>query len=1790
MSSLAAIFRLLYSSEASFESKVEAAESLVKALLDGADSRGASAEAELPLLVRAHYLRSLLEWSCGAVTKKGGEAAGTDGNKGKKRKQQAGAATDEAARPPSLQPRCWAVLAAVLGSPATPASQPLPAALLPAATAALQALQRGGLAAAPAAAEAVALLDQLAALLRLLGSKFAGSFRPSTEHAAAAAEAALSGHAAATARRSARGGAASTAAQDWEAVAAAAVRLLLAAAVGHPNQRKVWDAAVPRLLPLLAGAGFPPGGPSEGSTPLLQAFCRQALEAVLFNPQHVQPLAAAAAAEMAAAVAEAEVAAGGEAAAVAPAAEGSAGAQHKGGAAAGYTAQLFTTLQRQVGERQLPLGLLPWMAGRFCTALRQHRRAAETEAAITGQSGRRSQQTAGGNEDTAGDGGSGAGSAPARPAGTGSGLSVSADFHFWLALLRTLSPRVSQLQQEGGHAGGSADLADAVSGVAGLAAALREHQLYRPTQDPAGQQHLLLQQLADAALQLAQQHGRSGHGNSSGSDSAAAAAAAAGVLPAALGVLQGILAVEHRVIQQQLPLLWPLLLWSPEAAGRGGNGGVAAVVACSLVAAFAELRQLEVLLQSLTAALLQEPMRQQAGGEADTAGSAAAAVLRSSTFRAALAAAVRQLPSGQVPMVLRLAAEGVGQLTGTTTSSSSSSSSSGSTGGSSTGQLLVLELHSACLASLTIDLTTAAAAAMAAQALVAALGPALLPLLAAAAAGGASGASSSKKERKTGRKQEQARGEQALAPALLPALLRLHRQALAVHGRCAALHPEVSPLPGRHLQPPAAVLEEGCAGGAPAANGEQEGSAKKKRKKERQSDAGAAASSGGHMAALLAQLGRLAKGKAVKGSAWAAAVQGASAELATLTESSSSSGGSSSSGKKRKQQEIGGEAAIATTADALHAVQRQAELLGQLPLSYLPSEAAAGMAALAVGSLLCCCRASLTRQSQPALLAALPAASACMSVLARLAGARASADGGLASQLQLLPQVLKAALAAMGCAAACCDSGTSDAAAQQVAAAADHSSTAMQAVCAEYLAAADGGSLQQLAEELSRPLAQEQQEGRWAAAVLAQACLSACCTAAGATGSASGNKAAAEIACGGSSQQACSPAVAPAVGAAATRIEAAVAAALPPAAAAALDGWRQATLTGVLYGCSAQLLRLHCCDSPAADELGRQQQQQAGGSGCVSGMAGALQAAAGLLDRLLPPAEQHGREQGGVQGSSAAALLVCPLLEYVAACCAATGRMRPAASSTHYASLLALLLHLLARQPACGSGPIPPSRHTLPFAAAFPAATAVTAHQAPVAGSSNAAGVRPLLLEALRDLVAGSSSQQLLLPLRFAEAALPAAPAGSGAALAHCELLLALVEEAGGNRQQRLLGQHSEHIAVLLTAFVSTTAYASPAQWQQSEQQQHREQQTFASLRQLAAAILAAAGAEGGSASANPAAAAALAAAPTPPGQQPCSAAAAAPTQAEVAALCTALRVLESLSARPKLFPLPAAATCSILSSVAAVWTAYAEGQQQAARLGSSAAAAPLPGFRYRLDASSGAGLFAGSCHLLMALLRHRQQDLRRCLPLLLQALRALLRFLAAAELSARLQLRVLAPAGVPAACSVQQWQQEQRWRLKCAELLAGVLAELAGLKDVGVGRYCPQLLADYLLLAAAPPSGRSKALLHFSSPAATLAARRASHSDSGGSHGSDAAAAAGAAAAAAAEMDALAGEPLSPAVAAALRRGAFALYGACSASEIQFLYASLGSGGAGAAASWRGALAALKADFEKHYKYTGKV
>lgn len=103
-------------------------------------------------------------------------------------------------------------------------------------------------------------------------------------------------------------------------------------------------------------------------------------------------------------------------------------------------------------------------------------------------------------------------------------------------------------------------------------------------------------------------------------------------------------------------------------------------------------------------------------------------------------------------------------------------------------------------------------------------------------------------------------------------------------------------------------------------------------------------------------------------------------------------------------------------------------------------------------------------------------------------------------------------------------------------------------------------------------------------------------------------------------------------------------------------------------------------------------------------------------------------------------------------------------------------------------------------------------------------------------------------------------------------------------------------------------------------------------------------------------------------------------------------------------------------------------------------------------------------------------------MPLMLQAIRALLRFLVAAELSSKLQLQVLpllpssqAASQQQAEVKAQQVQRERGWRVTCAELLAAVLADVAELKvrvwvwqTVCTNCACPALKMTACVLADA--------------------------------------------------------------------------------------------------------------------------
>jgi hypothetical protein len=125
-----------------------------------------------------------------------------------------------------------------------------------------------------------------------------------------------------------------------------------------------------------------------------------------------------------------------------------------------------------------------------------------------------------------------------------------------------------------------------------------------------------------------------------------------------------------------------------------------------------------------------------------------------------------------------------------------------------------------------------------------------------------------------------------------------------------------------------------------------------------------------------------------------------------------------------------------------------------------------------------------------------------------------------------------------------------------------------------------------------------------------------------------------------------------------------------------------------------------------------------------------------------------------------------------------------------------------------------------------------------------------------------------------------------------------------------------------------------------------------------------------------------------------------------------------------------------------------------------------------------------------------------------------------------------------------------------CVEQVGRVYEAVADQKAL-LGRYCHVLLIDYVITAAVLQSGQSAADTPWESshqsepPCARTSEVRAD-------------------------------------AAAALRRGAHAVFGAVAAAELQHIHAVVGQGPAGAAR--RVALAELRASHEKEFRYTGKT
>ncbi|KAK9826274.1 hypothetical protein WJX74_005055 [Apatococcus lobatus] len=200
----------------------------------------------------------------------------------------------------------------------------------------------------------------------------------------------------------------------------------------------------------------------------------------------------------------------------------------------------------------------------------------------------------------------------------------------------------------------------------------------------------------------------------------------------------------------------------------------------------------------------------------------------------------------------------------------------------------------------------------------------------------------------------------------------------------------------------------------------------------------------------------------------------------------------------------------------------------------------------------------------------------------------------------------------------------------------------------------------------------------------------------------------------------------------------------------------------------------------------------------------------------------------------------------------------------------------------------------------------------------------------------------------------------------------------------------------------------------------------------------------------------------------------------------------------------------------------------------------------------TGQAVVVACCNLLAALLRHRAKGLRRCMTLVAASCRRLLQQLAAWLLQTGKSSADKTRAMHDAA-SWEHKQQETNQEHAAEALqpafkaLGRVFTALADQKEV-LGRYALPVLADYVATAG-------------------LAAQAQVRFTKQGSLGVDCS--------------------LGNAVAVPLRSAACALYGVCSASQVQHLHATLSGAAQGLA---QAALSELRTEFEGVHKYTGKA
>lgn len=296
----------------------------------------------------------------------------------------------------------------------------------------------------------------------------------------------------------------------------------------------------------------------------------------------------------------------------------------------------------------------------------------------------------------------------------------------------------------------------------------------------------------------------------------------------------------------------------------------------------------------------------------------------------------------------------------------------------------------------------------------------------------------------------------------------------------------------------------------------------------------------------------------------------------------------------------------------------------------------------------------------------------------------------------------------------------------------------------------------------------------------------------------------------------------------------------------------------------------------------------------------------------------------------------------------------------------------------------------------------------------------------------------------------------------------------------------------------------------------------------------------------------------------------------------TALRCLESIAARPKLFVLSdqpwwSWALHRTLASLSEVW--------ESSRI-------PLK----KRNKASSALAFVNDCRLLLALMRHREADLANCMPLVACNISSLMMMLSRWEMLGQEGTERRRTTST-VDCSFPSHSDT------CAKELADVMEGFSRLHQARM--YSAHLLGDYLICVASPMSSTAWERItkdftiasntyedvHWLRPEVGAPEPRNNfphhqkqqkdeHKQLQEDNEQDVVGTVG-----------FEGRTiLRPSTLEVLQQGAFALYDVCDSSELQYLYSLIRSKRGRDRTVWTAALEDLKSGYERLYKYTGKI